>query len=62
MEYFAKHLISRLSRGHAGAEAGLAAARSGHEVAVFTVNLDSVANMASNPSVGGTSKGHLVRY
>ncbi len=62
MEYFAKHLdIAVVGAGHAGAEAGLAAARLGCEVAVFTVNLDSVANMACNPSVGGTSKGHLVR-
>ncbi len=62
MEYFAKHLdIAVVGAGHAGVEAGLAAARLGCDVAVFTVNLDSVANMACNPSVGGTSKGHLVR-
>ncbi len=47
--------------GHAGCEAGLAAARLGCRTAVFAINLDSVANMPCNPSIGGTAKGHLVR-
>ncbi|MBR5227065.1 MAG: tRNA uridine-5-carboxymethylaminomethyl(34) synthesis enzyme MnmG [Clostridia bacterium] len=47
--------------GHAGIEAALAAARLGKETAMFVMNLDSVANMPCNPSIGGTSKGHLVR-
>ncbi|MFA7674292.1 MAG: FAD-dependent oxidoreductase, partial [Clostridia bacterium] len=47
--------------GHAGCEAALAAARMGLKTAVFTLNLDSVANMPCNPSIGGTAKGHLVR-
>jgi len=47
--------------GHAGIEAALAAARLGKQTAMFVMNLDSVANMPCNPSIGGTSKGHLVR-
>lgn len=47
--------------GHAGCEAALAAARMGALTAVFAMNLDSVANMPCNPSIGGTAKGHLVR-
>ena len=47
--------------GHAGIEAALAAARLGKTTAMFIMNLDSVANMPCNPSIGGTSKGHLVR-
>src|SRR5579875_291613 len=47
--------------GHAGCEAALAAARMGCRTAVFTLNLDTVALMPCNPSVGGPGKGHLVR-
>lgn len=47
--------------GHAGCEAALAAARLGHKTALFTMNLDSVANMPCNPNIGGTAKGQLVR-
>ncbi len=46
--------------GHAGVEAALAAARSGLSCALFSLSLDSVANMPCNPSIGGTGKGHLV--
>ncbi len=62
MEYFAKHYeVIVVGGGHAGIEAGLAAARLGCAVAVFTINLDWIGNLACNPSIGGTSKGHLVR-
>jgi len=62
MEYFAKHYdVIVIGAGHAGIEAGLASARLGCNTAVFTINLDWVGNMACNPSIGGTSKGHLVR-
>ena len=44
--------------GHAGCEAGLAAARLGCETIMFTVSMDSVALMPCNPNIGGTSKGH----
>ena len=47
--------------GHAGCEAALACARLGHETVIFTVSVDSIALMPCNPSVGGSSKGHLVR-
>ncbi|MGN0818164.1 MAG: tRNA uridine-5-carboxymethylaminomethyl(34) synthesis enzyme MnmG [Candidatus Coproplasma sp.] len=47
--------------GHAGCEAALACARTGLKTAILTLNLDSIAFMACNPSVGGTAKGHLVR-
>lgn len=47
--------------GHAGCEAALACARTGLHTAILTLNLDSIAFMACNPSVGGTAKGHLVR-
>lgn len=47
--------------GHAGCEAALAAARMGFKTAIFTINLDSIANMPCNPNIGGTGKGHLVR-
>ncbi len=47
--------------GHAGCEAALACARTGLKTAMLTLNLDSIAFMACNPSVGGTAKGHLVR-
>ena len=47
--------------GHAGCEAALALARLGHKTIVFTVSVDSIALMPCNPSIGGTSKGHLVR-
>ncbi len=50
-----------IGAGHAGIEAALAAARLGVKTAVFTINLDWVGNMPCNPSIGGTSKGHLVR-
>ena len=50
-----------IGAGHAGCEAALAAARLGAKTCVFTINMDSIANMPCNPNIGGTSKGHLVR-
>lgn len=47
--------------GHAGSEAALALARTGIHTLMLTLNLDSIAFMACNPSIGGTAKGHLVR-
>jgi len=62
MNYFAgKYDIIVLGAGHAGCEAALAAARMGFSTLCLTINLDSVALMACNPAIGGTSKGHLVR-
>ena len=53
--------VAVIGAGHAGIEAGLAAARLGCSTAVFTINLDAVGNCPCNPSIGGTAKGHLVR-
>lgn len=53
--------IAVIGAGHAGTEAALAAARLGCETVLFTLNLDAVANMPCNPSIGGTGKGQLVR-
>ena len=53
--------IAVIGAGHAGIEAGLAAARLGLSTAVFTLNLDAVGNMPCNPAIGGTGKGQLVR-
>ncbi len=62
MEYFAgKYDVIVIGAVHAGIEAGLASARLGCKTAVFTINLDWIGNMPCNPSIGGTSKGHLVR-
>ena len=47
--------------GHAGCEAALAAARMGAQTLLLTMNLDLIAQMPCNPSVGGPGKGHLVR-
>jgi tRNA uridine 5-carboxymethylaminomethyl modification enzyme len=47
--------------GHAGCEAAMAAARMGLKTALFTLNLDLIAQMSCNPAVGGIAKGHLVR-
>ena len=47
--------------GHAGCEAALAAARMGKKTLMFSMNLEAIAMMPCNPSIGGTGKGHLVR-
>ena len=56
-----KYDIIVIGAGHAGCEAALAGARLGNKTLCLTINLDSIALMACNPAVGGTSKGHLVR-
>ena len=62
MKYFAgEYDVAVIGAGHAGIEAALASARLGANTIVFTINLDWIGNMACNPSIGGTSKGHLVR-
>ncbi len=50
-----------IGAGHAGCEAALALARTGFNTAMLTLNLDSVAFLACNPSIGGTAKGQIVR-
>ncbi len=62
MEYQAdRYEIAVIGAGHAGIEAGLAAARLGCRTVMFTINMDAVGNLPCNPSIGGTAKGHLVR-
>ena len=50
-----------IGAGHAGCEAALAAARMGCSTLLLSMNLDNVALMPCNPSIGGPAKGHLVR-
>ena len=50
-----------IGAGHAGVEASLACARMGLSTLVLTINVDKVALMPCNPSIGGSAKGHLVR-
>ena len=62
MSYYAgDYYIAVIGAGHAGCEAGLAAARLGMKTLVFSISLEAVANMPCNPHIGGSSKGHLVR-
>ncbi|NLY44294.1 MAG: tRNA uridine-5-carboxymethylaminomethyl(34) synthesis enzyme MnmG [Clostridiaceae bacterium] len=62
MDYFAgTYDVAVIGGGHAGCEAALASARLGCSTILFAMNLDSIANMPCNPSIGGTAKGHLVR-
>lgn len=56
-----KYDAAVIGAGHAGCEAALALARTGLKTVILTLNLDSIAFMACNPSIGGTAKGHLVR-
>ncbi|AMJ42548.1 tRNA uridine-5-carboxymethylaminomethyl(34) synthesis enzyme MnmG [Anaerotignum propionicum] len=53
--------IAVIGGGHAGCEAALASARMGMKTILFAISLDSIAMMPCNPSIGGSSKGHLVR-
>jgi len=50
-----------IGAGHAGCEAALASARLGFSTCLFTINLDTIAQMSCNPAIGGLAKGHLVR-
>lgn len=52
--------VAVIGAGHAGVEAALASARLGVDTVLFTMSLESIANMPCNPSIGGTAKGHLV--
>ena len=62
MNYFAgKYDVAVIGAGHAGCEAGLAAARMGMRTLVFSISLECIANMPCNPHIGGSSKGHIVR-
>src|SRR5690349_4657094 len=59
---FTEHFeVVVVGAGHAGCEAAMAAARMGLKTALFTLNVDLIAQMSCNPAVGGIAKGHLVR-
>src|SRR6202050_1073158 len=47
--------------GHAGCEAAMASARMGLKTALYTLNVDLIAQMSCNPAIGGSATGHLVR-
>lgn len=53
--------LAVIGAGHAGCEAAIAGAKLGLKTVLFTINLDSIANLACNPSIGGSAKGQLVR-
>ena len=57
---YLKTQVAVIGAGHAGIEAALASARLGIDTVLFTMNLDAVANLPCNPSIGGSAKGHLV--
>lgn len=56
-----KYDVIVVGAGHAGCEAALASARMGKKTLLAAINLESIAMMPCNPSIGGTGKGHLVR-
>ncbi len=62
MQTFNEHFdIAVVGAGHAGCEAAVACARMGLKTALFTLNVDLIAQMSCNPAIGGIAKGHLVR-
>jgi len=62
MPTFDEHFeVVVVGAGHAGCEAAMAAARMGMKTALFTLNVDLIAQMSCNPAIGGIAKGHLVR-
>ncbi|HEY1498990.1 MAG TPA: tRNA uridine-5-carboxymethylaminomethyl(34) synthesis enzyme MnmG [Acidobacteriaceae bacterium] len=61
MAFTEQYDVLVVGAGHAGCEAAMAAARMGLRTALFTLNLDLIAQMSCNPAIGGIAKGHLVR-
>lgn len=61
MSFIEKYDVAVVGGGHAGIEAAVAAAKLGAKTVIFTLSLDTIGNLACNPNIGGTAKGHLVR-
>jgi tRNA uridine 5-carboxymethylaminomethyl modification enzyme len=61
MQFTEQFEVVVVGAGHAGCEAAMASARMGLKTALYTLNLDLIAQMSCNPAVGGIAKGHLVR-
>src|SRR6201997_4604326 len=61
MPFTEQYDVVVVGAGHAGCEAAMAAARMGLKTALYTLNVDLIAQMSCNPAVGGIAKGHLVR-
>src|SRR6202046_3734080 len=61
MPFTEQYDVVIVGAGHAGCEAAIAAARMGLRAALYTFNLDLIAQMSCNPAIGGIAKGHLVR-
>src|SRR5579872_5155661 len=61
MQFTEQYDVVVVGAGHAGCEAAMAAARMGLKTALYTLNVDLIAQMSCNPAIGGIAKGHLVR-
>src|SRR5512140_1337894 len=61
MQFSEQYDVVIVGAGHAGCEAAMACARMGLKTALYTLNVDLIAQMSCNPAIGGIAKGHLVR-